>query len=47
MSEQQENRDYDHKKSVRDSASIANNQTEDNSKPQQGTEPFPVWLLII
>ena len=47
MSEQQENRDYDHKKSVRDSASIANNQTEENSKPQQGTEPFPVWLLII
>ena len=47
MSEQQENRDYDHKQSVRDCASIANHQTEENPKPHQGTEPFPVWLLII
>ena len=47
MSEQQENRDYDHKQSVRESASIANRTNEENPKPQEGNEPFPVWLLIL
>ena len=47
MSEQQENRDYDHKQSVRDCASIANHQTEENLKLQEGNESFPVWLLIV
>ncbi len=47
MSEQQENRDYEHKQSVRESASIANRTIEENAMPTEGNEPFPVWLLIV
>ncbi len=47
MSEQQENRDYEHKQSVRDCASIANHTDDENPKPTAGHETFPAWLLII
>ena len=47
MSEQQENRDYEHKQSVRDCASIASQTAEEKPKPSADQEPFPVWLLIV
>ena len=47
MSEQQENRDYEHKQSVRDCVSIASLTAEEKPKPQHGQEPFPIWLLIV
>ena len=47
MSEQQENRDYDHKSSVRDYTSSLNPPSEENPKPSSGQEPFPLWLLVV
>jgi len=46
MSEEKENRDYDHKPSVRGFTSEYNVSSEENSKPTSGQEPFPVWLMI-
>ena len=47
MSEEKENRDYDHKPSVRGFTSEYNVSSEENPKPTSGQEPFPVWLMII
>ena len=47
MSEEQENRDYDHKSSVRGYTPSLNSSVEENPKPSSGQEPFPVWLLIV
>ena len=47
MSEQQENRDYEHKQSVRDCVSIASQTAEEKPKPSAAQESFPVWLLIV
>ena len=46
MSEEKENRDYDHKPSVRGFTSEYNVSSEENPKPTSGQEPFPVWLMI-
>ena len=46
MSEEKENRDYDHKPSVRGFTSEYNLSSEENPKPTSGQEPFPVWLMI-
>ena len=47
MSEEQENRDYDHKASVRGFTSGQNLSSEENPKPTSGQEPFPVWLILV
>ena len=46
MSEEKENRDYDHKPSVRGFTPEYNVSSEENPKPTSGQEPFPVWLMI-
>ena len=46
MSEEKENRDYDHKPSVRGFTSEYNVSSEENPKSTSGQEPFPVWLMI-
>ena len=46
MSEEKENRDYDHKPSVRGFTPKYNVSSEENPKPTSGQEPFPVWLMI-
>ncbi len=46
MSEEKENRDYDHKPSVSGFTSEYNVSSEENPKPTSGQEPFPVWLMI-
>ncbi len=46
MSEEKENRDYDHKPSVRGFTSEYNVSSEENPKPTSVQEPFPVWLMI-
>ena len=46
MCEEKENRDYDHKPSVRGFTSEYNVSSEENPKPTSGQEPFPVWLMI-
>ena len=40
MSEEKENRDYDHKPSVRGFTSEYNVSSEENPKPTSGQEPF-------
>ena len=47
MREEQENRDYDHKASVRGFTSGQNLSSEENPKPTSGQEPFPVWLILV
>tara|TARA_B100000902_G_scaffold399098_1_gene468420 strand:+ start:3624 stop:4409 length:786 start_codon:yes stop_codon:yes gene_type:complete len=47
MSEQQENRDYDHKSSVREYTPSLDLSSEENPKPSSGQEPFPLWLLVV
>ena len=47
MSEEPDNRDYDHKTSVRSFTSSLSSSSEENPKPSSGQEPFPVWLLIV
>ena len=46
MAEKQENRDYDHKSSVRGFTSVFNPSSEEKPKPSSGQEPFPLWLMI-
>ena len=47
MSEEQDNRDYDHKTSVRGFTPSLSSSSEENPKPSSGQEPFPVWLLVV
>ena len=47
MSEKQENRDYDHKSSVRGFTPDLNSSPDENPKPSSGQEPFPFWLMIV
>ncbi len=47
MSEQQENRDYDHQSSVREYTPSLDLSSEENPKPSSGQEPFPLWLLVV
>ena len=47
MSEENENRDYDHKTSVRGFTSGQNLSSNENPKPTSGQEPFPIWLMVV
>ena len=47
MSEEKENRDYDHKTSVRGFTSGQNLSSKENPKPTSGQEPFPIWLMVV